>query len=252
MDIKRLPIVGPITNSDKDFYGQVANLENKNVLLIGFSECEADEYVARYNPKKITMLTKWEGHIDSDVRKYPLSVGDICQRTEFKENAFDAVLTLSVLEHLEDLAGAVEEMIRITRNGGEMLHMFGPVWSCAYGHHIYEKADDSLLNFSLWKMPAHMHLLSTQDEIVNFYLEQGYESETGTSALHWFYETSIINRLFYDDYLKVFSDAHLQLDWQESMYNLLPADHLQLLRKKYPGKSDFSTYGSKIRYMVNK
>ena len=64
--------------------------------------------------------------------------------------------------------------------------MFGPVWSCAYAHHIYEKADDSLLKFSLWKITSHMHLICTQDKIFNFYIEQGYEKEAGAAALHSF------------------------------------------------------------------
>ncbi len=252
MDPKSLPILGPISNGDKSFFGRAAELNNKNLLLIGFSEFEADEYVSQYNPKHITMLTKWEGHIDSAVEKYQLSIGDICKRTKFKEDEFDAILTLSVLEHLDDLGGAVKEMIRITRKGGDMLHLFGPVWSCAYGHHIYEKADDHLLNFSLWAMPAHMHLLCSRDEIVNFYIEKGYTNESAHSVLHWFYETSIINRLFYDDYLKVFSDAKLQLDSMELMYNILPLSHLHALESAYPGKSNFGTYGAKLRYICVK
>ena len=252
MDPKQLPILGPITNGDKDFYGQAAKLKRKNVLLIGFSEEEADEYVAKYDPNNITMLTKWEDHIDSKIQKYKLVIGDICRTTDFREDAFDAVLTLSVLEHLKDLKGAVKEMTRITRNGGDILHMFGPAWSCAYGHHIYEKTDDPLLNFSLWAMPAHIHMLCTPDEIVSFYVESGYKQEAGYAALHWFFETPIINRLFFDDYLNVFSAAQLQLDSQELMYNLLPPDHLHLLRSAFPGKRDFGTYGAKMRFIVNK
>lgn len=252
MDPKQLPILGPITNGDKDFYRRAAKLKGKHVLLIGFTEAEADEYVAKYEPQSITMLTKWEGHVDAAVKKYQLYMGDICTRTDFKENLFDSVLTLSVLEHLDNLEGAVIEMTRITKNGGDILHIFGPTWSCAYGHHIYEKADDPLLNFSLWAMPAHMHLLCSRDEIVNFYVEQGYKKEAGNAALHWFFETPIINRLFFDDYLNIFSAAPLQLDSQELMYNLLPSDHLHLLRSAFPRKSDFGTYGAKMRFIVNK
>ena len=252
MNPNNLPTLGKISNGDKDFYGNAAKLKDKNLLLIGFAEHEADEYVAKYNPKSIKMLTKWENHIDSKVQKYPLSIGDICRKTDYEDNMFDAVLTLSTLEHLEDLRGATNEMIRITKNLGNILHLFGPAWSCAYGHHIYAKVDDPFLNFSLWTMPAHMHLLCTQDEIVDFYIDLGYDQKVAQSVIHWFFETKIINRLFFDDYLKIFSDSKIQLDSQELIYNFLPFNHRDLLRSIYPGKEDFSTYGAKMNFIVNK
>lgn len=252
MNPNNLPFVGIIKNVDKDFFGKVTNLEGKSVLLIGFSEGEVDDYVSKYLPKDITMLTKWRDHDDAKIQKYKLCIGDICQRTVFEDDSFDAVLTLSVLEHLGELENAVTEMVRITKNGGDNIHMFGPVWSCAYGHHIYAQPNDSLLNFSLWNMPAHMHLLCSPEEIVNYYIEQGRKESDGYLALHWFFETPIINRLFYDDYLRIFSNARLQLDSQELMYNIIPAAHLSKLQNVYPGINDFSTYGAKVKFIVNK
>lgn len=179
-------------------------------------------------------------------------IGDICKKTHFKDNTFDAVLTLSVLEHLDEVEGATNEILRITKNGGNVLHLFGPAWSCAYGHHIYSNPDDPLLNFSLWHMPAHMHLLCTHEEILKFHLEQGYSEQTGRSVLHWFYKTPIINRLFYDDYLRILNNCEMQLDSCVLMYNILPAIHLKLLQSRFPGKTDFSTYGAKINFVINK
>lgn len=179
-------------------------------------------------------------------------IGDITEKTPFLDNQFDAVLSLSVLEHLTNLEGAFYEMSRIVRNGGEMLHMFGPSWSCAYGHHIYENPNIALLNFSLWQMPAHIHLLCTKDEIKAHYLQCGLSETDVNSVFHWFFETNIINRVFFDDYMKIIQESHLQIDEMEFMYNNLPLEHVKLLRSQYSGRRDFSTYGFKSKLINQK
>jgi SAM-dependent methyltransferase len=252
MNPSELPMVGTITNPDKDIYGRFTNLENKKLLCIGFSELEIDSLIKVYNPKSITVLTNWEDHVDARIAKYPIVIGDITRRTKFEEDSFDVICTLSVLEHLCDLPGAFDEMSRILRNEGEMVHMFGPVWSSAYGHHIYENPKDPLLNFSKWKMPAHMHLLCNRDEIIKYYVRKGYPQSAGLAALHWFYETPLINRIFYDEYLKIMNEDRFLVDRLEMMYNKLTPDHLMKLRKLYPGMRDFSTYGAKIKLILMK
>src|SRR5262249_57666662 len=116
---------------------------------------------------------------------------------------FDAGLLFSVLEHLHDVAAAFLEIRRLLTPHGHVGMLFGPAWSCAYGHHLYADADDPNLNFSRWTLPAHMHLLCTGDEIRAWYRRQGYPDTVGDTVLHWFHETSIINRLFYDDYVRL-------------------------------------------------
>jgi len=247
-----LPRVGPISNPIHDFYNEYSNLAGKRLLCIGFSEDEIGSYVARYAPKSITTLTKWVDHGDASIKKYPLVVGDITTRTRFADDSFDAVLTLSVLEHLSDVRAAFKEMTRLVRRGGEMLHMFGPAWSCAYGHHIYADPADPLLNFSLWQMPAHMHLLCSRDEIRRFYRERGYPDGVGDTVLHWFYDAPIINRDFYEEYVRVMSDDCFQIDKVHLMYNDLPREHLDRLSEVHPNHSDFSTYGGRYRLIVRK
>jgi SAM-dependent methyltransferase len=252
MDPGDLPILGCVSNGGKDIYGTFADLSGKSVLCIGFSEVEIEQLVEKYGPSKITALTNWVEHGDALVKKFPLVIGDITQRTVFLDNAFDAVLTLSVLEHLGDLRGAFDEMTRLVKNGGEMLHLFGPAWSCAYGHHLYSNPNDRLLDFTRWQMPAHMHLLCSHREIINYYVEMGYPESAGHVAIHWFYQSSLINRVYYDDYMRIFFEDRFQIDQMELMYNELPRDHLARLRKAYPGARDFSSYGGKYKLIVRK
>jgi SAM-dependent methyltransferase len=252
MNPRDLPMVGPVSNGDKDFFGVFTSLAQKTLLCIGFTPSEIDRLVAKYEPAAIVALTKWTHHEDATVRAYPLVIADIAKGTPFADGAFDAVLTLSVLEHLHDLDAAFDEMARIVRNGGEMIHMFGPAWSSAYGHHIYENAGDELLNFALWKMPAHIHLLCSREEIVDYYVEMGYTVHAAHGAAWWFHEAAHINRVFYDDYMAIFEQDRFQLDRMEIMYNALPREHIERLRNAHPGRRNFAAYGGKYRLIVRK
>jgi SAM-dependent methyltransferase len=236
MKPSELPIVGEISNTNKDIYGKYSDLSGKNILCIGFSQQELDLYVTKYQPSRVTALTKWADHVDAKIKNCEFIIGDITEKTPFLDGQFDSILTLSVLEHLTPLQRAFREMSRIVRNGGEMLHMFGPSWSCAYGHHIYANPNIALLNFSLWQMPAHIHLLCSRDEIREYYLEYGFSEEDVDSVFHWFFETEIINRVFFDDYMKAIQCENLQIDEIEFMYNNLPELQLEVLKKKILGK----------------
>jgi SAM-dependent methyltransferase len=252
MSPRDLPVLSGVSNGEKDVYGSFMNLSGKNVLCIGFSELEIEQLVAKYGPSKITALTNWVGHGDSMVKKFPLVIGDITKRTEFPDNSFDAILTLSVLEHLDDLHSAFDEMTRLSRKNGEMIHVFGPAWSCAYGGHLYAQPNDKLLDFTSWQMPAHMHLLCSHDEIVDYYIQMGYPESAGHVVIHWFYKTPLINRVYYDDYVKIFEEDRFQIDRVEIMWSELPRDHLMRLRNAFPGKRDFSSYGGKYKLIVRK
>jgi SAM-dependent methyltransferase len=247
MNPELLPRPGMLLNARKDYLSantHFASISGKEVLCIGYSEAEIDEYVLPQNPGAITALTLWANHQDARVTKYPLVIGDITQRTEFRDSSFDAVLTLSVLEHMTPLPAGVREIYRILKPGGHFYALFGPAWSSPYGHHIYERAGDPLLDFTCWQMPAHMHLLCSPEEIMHFYAEHGYGESGGHAALHWFYEADHINRLMYDDYIDILGQC-FQFIVQELMYTPLPLSHIALLRSKFPRYRDFSTYGAK-------
>jgi SAM-dependent methyltransferase len=252
MNPSLLPVPGVPANADKDYLERtqhIVPLVNRRVLCIGYNQAELDQFVAPFRPAEISVLTFWEGHQDTLIKKYPLTIADITKPTPFADGAFDAILTLSLLEHLTPLEDALNEMRRILRPGGHLCALFGPAWSSPHGHHIYERAGDPLLDFSVWKMPAHIHLLCSPQEIVNYYRECGYGDSGGLIAQHWFYETKIINRLMYEDYVRLLGER-FQWCYQELMYNTLPEEHLAELRRKFPPYRDFTTYGA--RYILQR
>lgn len=239
---------GIIYNGEKDYIGMwnhITSIEKMRILCIGYSQAEIDEYVAKYKPLQITSLTNWVDHKDARFSKYNLVVGDITKKTNFNDNEFDAILTLSVMEHLSDVKAAMRELSRILKPKGYCFIFFGPAWSCAYGHHIYANPDDELLNFSMWKMPSHIHLLCSRKEIKDFYLSNGYSENQCASVFHWFYETPLINRLMYEDHIKSFI-FYFNLVASEIMYNDIDPMILSELRNKFPNYIDFSSYGGKF------
>jgi len=240
-----LPCPGIIQNPEKNYlrrFQHLAPIAGKRCLCVGYSEMELQELVLPYQPAEIVLLTNWAGHRDAQAEKYRLVVGDITQKTVFDDNEFDFVVMLSVMEHVSDLEGALLEIRRILKPKGCLYAHFGAAWSSAYGHHLFAKPGDPLLDFTCWQMPSHIHLLCRRDEIRDFYLRKGYTVDQCQEVFHWFYETPIINRLMYEDYIMLFH-THYYLAASEVMYNYIDKDIVRLLRHQYRGYLDFSSYG---------
>jgi SAM-dependent methyltransferase len=244
-----LPYVGVITNGTDDV-GAVANrylpLAGKKVLCIGLSETGIADQVAVYGPASITSMTLWPDHIDAETKAYELVIGDITKRTAFADNTFDAVITESLLEHVNPLGDALLEMKRITRRSGVVVSRFGPTWSSAYGHHLYViDPTDPLLNFSLWQMPAYMHLLWSRSEIAEFYRTEGYTQQQAQEIVRTMFEWDGINRAMMREYMYLFGSL-FQIEYLETMYTVVDQTILKRLQEKYPDNIDFTTYGAKV------
>lgn len=242
-----LPRVGVIANATHDvlrLFAPYTAIAGRRVLCVGYNEGELATLVEPYAPAEIVCLTNWADHADARVARHRMVVGDVCGRTPFADGEFDAVLLLSVLEHLHDVDAAFTEVGRILAPRGHAALLFGPAWSSAYGHHLYADPGDPNLAFTSWSLPAHIHLLCDRDEIAAWYRRQGYGDGVVATVLQWFYDTPLINRLFYEDYVRAMA-RHFQPVAAEIMYNDLPPEHLATLRARFPGYVDFSTYGGK-------
>jgi hypothetical protein len=129
------------------------------------------------------------------------------------------------------------------RPNGLFASLFGPVWSGPYGHHLYVvNPSDPFLNFSLWRMPGWMHLLSTPTEIRHFYRKNGYSDDILEEICINIYQSDFINRLMYEDYVDI-TNRYFTIIRSQIIYNDCPPHIYELLRKKFPRYHDFSTYG---------
>ena len=74
-------------------------------------------------------------HIAQRLGTHPTFVfGDVTKRTELPDGAFDIVYSVSVLEHISDIAAAFKEFHRLLRPGGLMVHCWNPYFSPNGGH----------------------------------------------------------------------------------------------------------------------
>ena len=200
------------------------------------------DYILKYSPQSVVLLTLWNEHKDSSIDGYEVVIGDIGKRTPFKKNDFDFVITFSVLEHITDLEGAFIEIKRILKPEGYFASLFGPVWSCHWGHHFYANPGNPLFDFCQWSMPSHIHLLASVDEIFEYYRSEGASDAECATVEEWFFKTDIINRVFFEDYIKLFYEYFYNVA-SLTMYSEIDPVVLSLLREKYPPYRDFSTYG---------
>lgn len=248
MNPNLLPSANIIHNPDKDIinlFQHITTIKNKKCLCIGYSEQELRDYVIKYCPENIVILTNFEDHKDANISTHKVIIGDISKKTQFNDNEFDMVLTFSLLGNIQNLGGCFSEVKKILKPNGYFYAFFGPVWSSAYGHHIYATPGDPLLEFTMWQMPSHIHLLCSEDEIIEYYLSKNYTKEKCKTVLHWFYGTSLINRIMFDKYLQLFA-TYFSVVTSELMYNDIKQEILYQLRKKFPDNIDFSTYGGKF------
>ena len=248
MDPSTFGLTGTFENCTTDmlgFFSRWMSIEGKKCLCIGFDKDQLNEAVLAYQPGAVTLLTLWDEHKDAEVPGYDTVVGDICQRTPFDDGTFDVVLTLSLLEHIHDLPAAFVEIRRILKPGGFFGSFFGPAWSCHVGHHLYAQASHPLFDFWQRGLPAHLHLRCSPEEITAWYREQGATDDEIKTVLQWFFETNIINRVFFDDYPRLLNQ-HFQVVSTERIYAPIAESALDDLRRLYPGNDDFSTYGGKF------
>lgn len=54
----------------------------------------------------------------------------------FPDGCFDLVISHDAFEHLDDPAGVLREMVRVTKAGGSVVVKFGPTWRGPWGRHM--------------------------------------------------------------------------------------------------------------------
>ena len=63
--------------------------------------------------------------------------GDVTKNTEFNNGNFSLINSVAVLEHLNDMNGALKEMNELLIPGGLMIHSYDPYFHPSGGHDWY-------------------------------------------------------------------------------------------------------------------
>ena len=84
--------------------------------------------------------------------------GDISRCPEVPDHSFDFITSISCLEHIIEIDDALNEMFRILRPGGTMLHSLNPFW-CENGGHVLGTLDAPWLHTALSNEDFERYLL---------------------------------------------------------------------------------------------
>lgn len=100
-----------------------------SVLDVGAGDCFAERFFAghKYSAMDVEKNAECKRNLDF--------IGSI-ENTPFKDNNFDVILCLEVLEHIENYQRAIGEIYRILKDGGKLL-LTVPLMSVGYHNDFY-------------------------------------------------------------------------------------------------------------------
>jgi len=128
---------------------------------------------------------------------------------QFPAETFDAIISISTLEHVADVSGVLAEAARVLKHGGRALFSFEPIWSSSRGHHLHHFGECSQL------LPPWAHLLWTPDEM-RAHLISRWPADAALSldeAIEWTYQGDAINRVTLPQFRAHLADAPLVIEW---------------------------------------
>ncbi len=166
----------------------------------------------------------------------------------FENETFSHIFSVSVFEHLNHFDACVSEMHRVLKPGGYVYADFGPIWSSSIGHHVYAVADgEEVRHWNPQKnpVPNYTHLLLGKSEMHDLLCDKVSEGLLD-AILKWIYDQPFINRMFYEDYIRILEESlfeivHLSVDDEH-----LDKKTKDALRNKYPGYSKFGIRNAEI------
>lgn len=166
----------------------------------------------------------------------------------FKNETFSHIFSVSVFEHLNNFDACVSEMYRVLKSGGYVYADFGPIWSSSIGHHVYAVVDgEEVRHWNPQKnpVPNYAHLLLERIEMHDLLCDKVSEGLLD-AILKWIYDQPFINRMFYEDYIRIlekspFEIVHLSVDEEH-----LDKKTKDALCNKYPGYSKFGVRNAEI------
>jgi len=171
----------------------------------------------------------------------------------FDNETFSHIFSVSVFEHLNDFDKCVSEMHRVLKPGGHVYADFGPIWSSSIGHHVYAVSDgEEVRHWNPQKnpVPNFAHLLLGRSEMHDL-LRDKVSDGLLNAILKWIYDQSFINRMFYEDYIRILEESpfdivHLSVDEEH-----LDQKTKDALCNKYPGYSRFEVRNAEILLRKN-
>lgn len=130
------------------------------------------------------------------------------------DGSVDLVFSCNAFQHIHDLPETLNEMARVLRKGGRLYANFGPVWSAPDGSHI-EDLRVGGERYDFWThalLPPWAHLVFDEDELAEL-LSEVHTPELASAVSRYVFHSTWINRLFLDDYLRIFQRCPLAIEF---------------------------------------
>lgn len=219
-------------------------IENKNVLEIG-----------GHTPREHIENLKFKSWTCLD-----LAIPNVCERPDycwvngdvrslaFEPESFDTIIATHSFEHINNLDVALASCYQTLKSGGFLSSLYGPLWSCHNGSHIFMTDDNhEIIQFNNKNIiPEWAHLLYSKEELSQLLIGT-YSEKMIEQILIQVYESDGINRLFYEDYIDIINNSGFKIleirNWHKPIYP--DKQTQQILEKKY-NKRNFSTISTKI------
>lgn len=178
--------------------------------------------------------------------KYSLLSASIIDHP-FEPESFDFVISTNSFEHINQFSDALTNMYRLLKRGGQLSALFGPIWSCHKGHHIWLKDEEgNVTTFNDGLMPDWAHLLYNEEELADMF-EGKLSQYLVDQLIYQTYNTDFLNRMFCEDYIRLIKESEFKIlelrDWHKPVQ---PDAKIQKILEEKCGYKNFSSVSLKI------
>ena len=137
-------------------------------------------------------------------------VGDI-RNLDFDDSSFDLIVSHAVFEHVQDFDVALGVMHRLLKPGAELSTIFGPIWSCAWGHHLWVIGKDYRHTYQQPPLlPPYCHLLMQPEELRTYLSGKVPEPEI-EPIVTFVFESDEQNRMHHNAYLAAIEKSKFEV-----------------------------------------
>jgi SAM-dependent methyltransferase len=242
-----------------DEISKFISISGKDILEIGGnSSCIAALPFAHAGARSVIVsgLDAIEAEKKSPHEKISIVTADALSLEEkFGSEKFDAVYGVSILEHIPTPKKLFEQVFSILRPGGVAYLQGSPLWSSAFGHHIWlcNWLDGTKKSYHFIPYPGSGaynpipdwgHLLYSPEELGDYLLKNDVPHEDLTKITNFIYYNDGLNKETATSIMAAASSSRFVILNAVLNRYIIPDDILKLLRTRFAGRiEDWSVHG---------